>query len=147
MNTLAKRVHAFTGGSADLAPSTKTILKGHGDYAFGEYGGHNLHFGIREHAMGAVANGMALHRGIIPYTATFLIFSDYMRPPMRLAALMGQRVIYLFTHDSIGLGEDGSDPSARRAAPRPSSCAQPGRNPARRRLRDRGGVEGRDDPA
>ena len=107
MNTLAKRVHAFTGGSADLAPSTKTILKGHGDYAFGEYGGHNLHFGIREHAMGAVANGMALHRGIIPYTATFLIFSDYMRPPMRLAALMGQRVIYLFTHDSIGLGEDG----------------------------------------
>ncbi len=107
MNALAKRVHAFTGGSADLAPSTKTILKGHGDYAFGEYGGHNLHFGVREHAMGAVANGMALHRGIIPYTATFLIFSDYMRPPMRLAALMGQRVIYLFTHDSIGLGEDG----------------------------------------
>ena len=68
---------------------------------------HNMHFGVREHAMGAIAGGMALHGGLIPYTATFLIFSDYMRPPMRLAALMGQRVIYVFTHDSIALGEDG----------------------------------------
>ena len=107
MNTVAERVHSFTGGSADLAPSTKTILKDHGHYGFEEYCGHNLHFGVREHAMGAAANGMALHGGIIPYTATFLIFSDYMRPPMRLAALMGQRVVYVFTHDSIGLGEDG----------------------------------------
>ena len=107
MNAIAQRVHAFTGGSADLAPSTKTLLKDHGHYGFEEYCGHNMHFGVREHAMGAIANGMALHGGTIPYTATFLIFSDYMRPPMRLAALMGQRVVYIFTHDSIGLGEDG----------------------------------------
>ena len=107
MNALAERVHAFAGGSADLSPSTKTLLKDHGHYGFEEYCGHNLHFGVREHAMGAIANRMALHGGIIPHTATFLIFSDYMRPPMRLAALMGQRVVYVFTHDSIGLGEDG----------------------------------------
>ena len=107
MNALVERVHAFTGGSADLAPSTKTLLKDHGHYGFEEYCGHNLHFGVREHAMGSIANGMALHGGIIPYTATFLIFSDYMRPPIRLAALMGLRVVYVFTHDSIGLGEDG----------------------------------------
>ncbi len=108
MNDIANRVHAFTGGSADLSPSTKTTLKDHGHYGFEEYCGHNMHFGVREHAMGAIANGMALHGGIIPYTATFFIFSDYMRPPMRLAALMKLRVIYVFTHDSIGLGEDGS---------------------------------------
>ena len=107
MNAIVDRVHSFTGGSADLAPSTKTLLKDHGHYGFEEYCGHNLHFGVREHAMGAIANGMALHGGTIPYTATFLIFSDYMRPPIRLAALMGLRVIYIFTHDSIGLGEDG----------------------------------------
>ena len=107
MNAIVERVHSFTGGSADLAPSTKTILKDHGHYGFEEYCGHNIHFGVREHAMGAIANGMALHGGTIPYTATFLIFSDYMRPPIRLAALMEQRVVYIFTHDSIGLGEDG----------------------------------------
>ncbi len=107
MNALASRVHSFTGGSADLAPSTKTLLKDHAHYGFEEYCDHNMHFGVREHAMGAIANGMALHGGVIPYTATFLIFSDYMRPPMRLAALMGQRVVYIFTHDSVGLGEDG----------------------------------------
>jgi len=107
MNHVVDRVHSFTGGSADLAPSTKTLLKDHGHYGFEEYCGHNLHFGVREHAMGAIANGMAIHGGIIPYTATFLIFSDYMRPPIRLAALMEQRVVYIFTHDSIGLGEDG----------------------------------------
>ena len=107
MNAVVDRVHTFTGGSADLAPSTKTILKDHGHYGFEEYYGHNLHFGVREHAMGSIVNGMALHGGTIPYTATFLIFSDYMRPPIRLAALMEQRVVYIFTHDSIGLGEDG----------------------------------------
>ena len=107
MNSLVDRVHPFTGGSADLAPSTKTLLKDHGHYGIEEYCGHNMHFGVREHAMGAIANGMALHGGTIPYTATFLIFSDYMRPPIRLAALMEQRVVYIFTHDSIGLGEDG----------------------------------------
>jgi len=107
LNALAQRTHALTGGSADLAPSTKTIIFGYGDFGWQEYCGHNMHFGVREHAMGAIASGMALHGGAIPYTATFLTFSDYMRPPMRLAALMGIRVIYIFTHDSIGLGEDG----------------------------------------
>ncbi|HZA23618.1 MAG TPA: transketolase [Dehalococcoidia bacterium] len=108
MNAIVDRVHAFMGGSADLAPSTKTLLKDHNTYGFEEYSGeHNFHFGVREHAMGAIANGMALHGGTIPYTATFLIFSDYMRPAIRLGALMEQRVIYIFTHDSIGLGQDG----------------------------------------
>ncbi len=107
MNTIVEKVHSFTGGSADLAPSTKTNLKDHGNYGFEEYCGHNMHFGVREHAMGAIANGMSLHGGVIPYTGTFLIFYDYMRPPVRLAALMGIRVIYIFTHDSIGMGEDG----------------------------------------
>lgn len=107
INSIAQRVHAFAGGSADLAPSTKTLLKDRGHYGFQEYCGHNLHFGVREHAMGAIVNGMSLHGGIIPYSATFLIFYDYMRPPVRLAALMGIRVIFIFTHDSVGLGEDG----------------------------------------
>ncbi len=107
MNAIVQSVHAFTGGSADLAPSTKTILKDHGHYGFEEYCGHNMHFGVREHAMGSIVSGMAIHGGTIPYTATFLIFSDYMRPPIRLSALMDQRVVFIFTHDSIGLGEDG----------------------------------------
>ena len=107
MNALAERVHSLIGGSADLAPSTRTLLKDHGHFGFEEYSGHNMHFGVREHSMGAIANGMSLHGGAIPYTATFLIFSDYMRPPIRLAALMKLRVVYIFTHDSIGLGEDG----------------------------------------
>jgi transketolase len=107
LNALAPRLPALAGGSADLAPSTKTILEGYGELSWRDYGGRNLVFGVREHAMGAIANGLALHGGVIPYAATFLVFSDYMRPPMRLAALMGLRVIYVFTHDSIGVGEDG----------------------------------------
>jgi transketolase len=107
LNQLVDRIHSLTGGSADLSPSTKTTLAGYGDFGWHEYCGHNLHFGVREHAMGAIVGGMALHGGLIPYAATFLTFSDYMRPPMRLAALMGIRVIYIFTHDSIGVGEDG----------------------------------------
>ena len=107
MNAIADKVHSFTGGSADLAPSTKTLLKDRGHFCYKDYCGHNMHFGVREHSMGAIANGMALHGGIIPYTATFLIFYDYMRPPVRLAALMKIGVIFIFTHDSIGLGEDG----------------------------------------
>lgn len=107
MNAIAPRLHSLMGGSADLSPSTKTLLSDKGDFSADNYGGHNLHFGIREHGMGSVANGMSLHGGIIPYTATFLIFYDYMRPPIRLAALMGLRVIFIFTHDSVGLGEDG----------------------------------------
>ncbi|MDY6911509.1 MAG: transketolase [Chloroflexota bacterium] len=107
LNAIAPRIHALTGGSADLAPSNKTNMKGRVDYGRGTYDGHNLHFGIREHAMGAIGNGMALHGGTIPYVATFLAFYDYMRAPVRLSALMGLRVIYVFTHDSIGVGEDG----------------------------------------
>jgi transketolase len=107
MNDIASRVASLVGGSADLAPSAKTSLIGYGDYGAEDYSGRNLHFGVREHAMGAIANGMALHGGIIPFTSTFLVFYDYMRPPVRLAALMGIRVIFIFTHDSVGLGEDG----------------------------------------
>lgn len=107
INFLAERVPALIGGSADLAPSTKTIMEGQGDQSASNHCGRNMHYGVREHAMGVIANGMARHGGAIPYTATFLIFSDYMRPSMRLAALMEQRVIWVFTHDSIGLGEDG----------------------------------------
>ncbi len=106
MNHISDYVHSLIGGSADLAPSTNTLLKSHMKVGSSAEP-HNMHFGVREHAMGSIAGGMALHGGAIPYTATFLIFSDYMRPPMRLAALMGLRVIYVFTHDSIALGEDG----------------------------------------
>jgi transketolase len=110
------------GGSADLNPSTFSWLFDYGDFQSpqtsaegaqgtigGEwgYGGRNIHFGVREHAMGAIANGMSLHGGFIPFTATFLTFADYMRPPMRLAALAEQRAVFIFTHDSIGMGEDG----------------------------------------
>jgi len=107
MNAIAPRLPALIGGSADLAASNRTTLKGLGDVAPGDYAGRNLHFGVREHVMGAALNGLALHGGLIPFGATFLVFSDYMRPAIRLAAMMGLRVIYVFTHDSIGLGEDG----------------------------------------
>ncbi|WP_394829762.1 transketolase [Pendulispora albinea] len=105
--TVAKLVPSLIGGSADLAPSTKTLIKGSAGVSRGDFTGRNLHFGIREHGMGAVANGMALFGGIIPYGATFLIFSDYMRPSVRLSALMEQQCIWIFTHDSVLLGEDG----------------------------------------
>jgi transketolase len=107
LNAIAPHLPTLIGGSADLAPSTKTLIKDTGDFKAGQYGQRNMHFGVREHAMGGIINGMALHGGIIPYGATFLIFSDYMRPTIRLAAMMGLKVIYVFTHDSIGLGEDG----------------------------------------
>jgi transketolase len=107
LNAFAARIPELMGGAADLAPSTKTLLDDSGAFEHDNFRGRNMHFGIREHAMGAAMNGMALHGGIIPYGGTFLIFSDYMRPPMRLASLMRQHVIYVFTHDSIGLGEDG----------------------------------------
>jgi len=107
MNAFAARIPELMGGSADLAPSTKTWLKGLGTFDRGDRSGRNLHFGVREHAMGAVVNGMAYHGGFIPFGATFLAFSDYMRPPIRLAALSHLHTIHVFTHDSIGLGEDG----------------------------------------
>ncbi len=106
INAIAAKLPTLIGGAADLAPSTDTLMKGIADYGT-QSAGRNMHFGVREHGMGSALNGMALHGGVIPYGATFLIFSDYMRPAIRLACLMGQRVIYVFTHDSIGLGEDG----------------------------------------
>jgi transketolase len=122
VHAIGSRIPTLFGGSADLNPSTKTILKDAGDFespgfrpvdmqgsiggGWG-YDGRNVHFGVREHAMASIANGMAAHGGMIPYTATFFVFSDYMRPPIRLAALMELGVIFVFTHDSIGVGEDG----------------------------------------
>ena len=107
LNAIAPKIGNLIGGSADLAPSTKTLISGEADFQSSDYSGRNLRFGVREHGMGGILNGMALHGGLIPYGATFLIFSEYMRPAIRLAALTGQKVIYVFTHDSIGLGEDG----------------------------------------
>ena len=107
LNAIAPRLPELIGGSADLAGSNNTLIKGTGDFAAGHYTERNFHFGVREHGMGAVMNGIALHRGLIPYGGTFLIFSDYMRPAIRLAALCKLGTIYVFTHDSIGLGEDG----------------------------------------
>jgi transketolase len=107
INAIAKKIPELMGGSADLASSTNTIIKGEPSFAAESYAGRNFHFGIREHGMGSIMNGMSLFGGIIPYGATFLIFSDYMRPPVRLACIMERHVIYVYTHDSIGLGEDG----------------------------------------
>jgi transketolase len=107
LNIVESKFPALIGGSADLSQSNQTILRQRGDFSADEPGGSNLHFGVREHAMAAIANGMSLHGGLVPFIGTFLIFSDYMRPSIRLAALMGIRVIYVFTHDSIGVGEDG----------------------------------------
>jgi len=108
LNAVAARLPWLIGGSADLSPSTKTRLEfdGAGDFEPGVYSGRNMHFGVREHAMGSIANGMSVC-GLRPYTGTFLIFSDYMRPPTRLAALMETPTIFVFSHDSIGLGQDG----------------------------------------
>ncbi len=107
LNALAPSLPQLMGGSADLTPSNQTAVKGEGDFSPEARGNRYLRFGVREHAMGSILSGMALHRGVIPYGGTFLVFSDYMRPAIRLAAMMGLRVIYVFTHDSIGLGEDG----------------------------------------
>jgi transketolase len=107
INAIADRVPELLGGSADLAASNNTDVESGGDFTADDRLGRNLRFGIREHAMASMANGMALHGGLIPYVATFLIFTDYCRPALRLSALMQTRVVYVMTHDSIGLGEDG----------------------------------------
>jgi transketolase len=107
INELAKVIPNLVGGSADLAGSNRTTIEGSAFVQAGNFHGNNVHFGVREHGMGGILNGMALHGGVIPHGATFLVFTDYMRASMRLAALMGIRVIYVMTHDSIGLGEDG----------------------------------------
>lgn len=108
LNAVAKTLPVLMGGSADLAPSTETHLNDYDSFGPDDYAGRNFHFGVREHQMGAVLNGMAVTKGFIPYGATFLIFSDYMRPPIRLAAIMKIKPIFIYTHDSIGLGEDGT---------------------------------------
>ena len=107
INALAKSIPELIGGSADLAPSNKTWIDGSPSFQPDSYQGRNFNFGVREHAMGAVVNGMAVYGGVIPYGGTFLVFSDYMRPAIRLSALSGYPSIWIFTHDSIGLGEDG----------------------------------------
>ena len=107
LNAIASSLPSLIGGSADLAPSNNTMLKDYVAFSSEHYEGRNFHFGVREHGMASALNGMALYGGIIPYGGTFLIFSDYLRPAIRLASLSGIRPIYVFTHDSIGLGEDG----------------------------------------
>ena len=107
LECLAPVLPELIGGSADLGPSNQTLIRGYDSVRRGDFGGRNIHFGVREHAMGAVMNGMARHGGLIPYGGTFLVFSDYMRPAVRMAAMMGQKVVYVFTHDSLGVGEDG----------------------------------------
>ena len=107
LNAIARRLPTLMGGSADLAPSNKTFLNGEAEFQKGAYAGRNIRFGVREHAMGAILNGLYLHNGIRPYGGTFLVFADYMRPAIRMASLMKLPVIYVFTHDSVAVGEDG----------------------------------------
>src|SRR5690606_17161587 len=107
LNRLAARIPNLIGGSADLAPSNKSVMKDRGDFSKEDRSGSNLHFGVREHAMAAIANGMAAHGRLKPYVATFFVFTDYMKPSMRLSAMMKLPVTYILTHDSIGVGEDG----------------------------------------
>jgi transketolase len=107
MNAVGKALPELVGGSADLDPSTKTYLKGLGDFQPGAHDGRNIHYGVREHAMAAVTNGIALHGGLLPFCATFFNFLDYCKPAFRLSALNKVRCIYVFTHDSVFLGEDG----------------------------------------
>ena len=108
LNAIAAKIPYLIGGAADLAPSTETNLKNFDSFTSENRAGRNFHFGIREHAMGSALNGMALTAGVIPFGATFLMFSEYMRPPIRLAAIMKISPIFVYTHDSIGLGEDGT---------------------------------------
>ena len=107
IQAIAKGVPNFVGGSADLAGSNKTTIKGSGHWSADSFSGNNIHFGIREHAMAGICNGLKLHGGVHPFCATFLVFHDYMRPSVRLAAIMHQPVVFVYTHDSIYVGEDG----------------------------------------
>jgi len=107
LNAIAKRLDNLVGGSADLGPSNKTALSDKGEFGLNNDWGPNIHFGVREHAMGSIANGIALHGGLFPYAGTFLVFSDYMRPALRLAAMSKANTVFVFTHDSVGVGEDG----------------------------------------
>ncbi len=148
LNAIAKNHPWLMGGSADLYPSTKTRLTfdGAGDFEAGQYNGRNFHFGIREHAMGAIVNGMSLSK-IRPYGSTFLIFSDYMKAPIRLSAIMEIPAIWIYTHDSIGVGEDG--PTHQPIEQLASLRAVPGLMTVRPARRQRGGrgVEGHHEAA
>ena len=131
INTIAPVILNLVGGSADLAGSTKTTITASDFFSADNYSGQNLHFGVREHGMAGILNGMALYGGLRPFGGTFLVFSDYMRGSMRLAAIMGIPVIYVLTHDGIGVGEEWPDPSADRADCSPacdpkSNCAAAG---------------------
>ncbi len=152
LNAVAPRLPMLIGGSADLNPSTNTALQGLGDFESPAldpadrqgtvgpewgYGGRNIHFGVREHAMASIMNGMAAHGGTIPFGATFLTFSDYLRPALRLAALMGLKVIHVFTHDSIALGEDGPTHQPIEQIGGAQGDPEPAGDPSRRRQRDR----------
>ena len=139
-----KELPELIGGSADLDPSTKTYLKDCGDFEPGSYAGRNVHFGVREHAMGAIANGIQAHGGLFPFTATFFNFLDYMKPAVRLAALNKARVVFVFTHDSVFLGEDGPthEPIEQLATLR--ATPQDDDDPSRRRARDARSLEARD---
>ncbi len=152
LQVLTKEIAGLIGGSADLSPSTNTNIKGSPSIEKGAFSGKNLHFGVREHAMGGMMNGMALYGGFTPYGGTFLIFSDYMRPSVRLAALMELHCIYVWTHDSIFLGEDGPthepvehfDGPPRHSPPHRHSPGRRGRS--RSRLAGRAGEERRPRP-
>ena len=141
LNAIALHYPWLIGGAADLSPSTKTrlLFEGAGDLEADTPGGRNMHFGIREHAMGAVVNGLALSK-IRPFGAGFLIFSDYMKPPIRLSALMELPVIFVFTHDSIGVGEDGPTHQPVEQLARAPQYSRPDHAASRRRQRSRRSV-------
>ena len=141
LNAIAAKAPGLVGGAADLSPSTKTEVKDAPSLEANTPGGRNMHFGIREHAMGSIANGMALTY-LRPYTGTFMVFSDYMRPPIRLAAIMDVPVVFVFTHDSIGVGEDGPTHQPIEAARRAPRDPWPRHDPPRRRQRGGGRLEG-----
>ena len=140
LERLIEAVPHLVGGSADLTGSNGTKVKAHRVVARGDFSGSYLHYGVREHAMAAAMNGIALHGGFIPYGGTFLAFADYSRPAIRLAALMGIRVVHVMTHDSIGLGEDGPDAPAGRASGGAAGNSKSPRLPPGRRDRDRGSM-------
>lgn len=143
LNRLAKLIPNLIGGSADLGPSNKSRMKERGDFLPEDRTGSNLHFGIREHAMAAIANGICLHGGLTVYCATFFVFSDYMKNAMRLSALMNLPVIYILTHDSIGVGEDGPTHEPGRTA---RGAAQHPKHEGLPPLRRQGNRRGRGSP-
>ena len=144
-NAIGRKVWNLFGGSADLNESTFTDIKEGGDFERGNYASRNLHFGIREHGMCSILNGIAVHGGFIPYGSSFMVFTDYCRGSIRLSALMGLQVIYVFTHDSIGVGEDGPTHQPIEHLTSLRAIPESDRHPAGRRERSRRGLARRDD--